>query len=40
MTTIISFLPLVVKYKEGKIAITNYNLWFELTKFYIYEGFS
>jgi uncharacterized membrane protein (DUF106 family) len=40
MTTIIFFLPLVVKYKEGRIAIINYDLLFELTKFYNYQGFS
>jgi hypothetical protein len=38
--TIIFFSMLVVKYKEGKIAITNYDLLFELAKFYNYEGFS
>jgi hypothetical protein len=39
-TTIIFFSMLVVKYKEGRIAITNYDLLSELAKFYNYEGFS
>jgi hypothetical protein len=34
------FSMLVVKYKERRIAITNYDLLFELAKFYNYEGCS
>ncbi len=38
MMAIIFFSPLVFKYKEGGITITNYDPLHEFARFYSYEG--